>query len=278
MCTICQATLGRRSLLRNAVIGATVLATSPAWLDAVAHAEATEHTGSNTLSQDTAGVAAPTIRTRRQWGANEMIRSNQRQFAPVRKLIIHHTASPNNPRNPVAVVRFIQTYYTLDRAYGDTGYNFIIDHKGVIYEGRASRKYATGEPVTGEDANGWGVVGAHAKNNNAASCGICLIGDFDTGSPTDAALTSLTALLAWKANRHHIDALGHDAYIDIHGTHRTYPNICGHRQVGHTLCPGKRLTSQLPALRTEVARRAGHWSSATVDVAAVIRSESGPLR
>ena len=278
MCTFCTPSLDRRTILRHAIIGGSVLAASPLWVASLAHS-ATGVVGSARIPDvNTRALSPPAIVSRRQWGANEMIRANQRQFAPVRKLIVHHTASPNNPRNPLEVVRFIQTYYTLDRKYGDTGYNFIIDHKGVIYEGRASRRYSPGEPITGEDSSGWGVVGAHAKNNNAGSCGICLIGDFDTASPTDAALASLTTVLAWKANRHRIDATRSDTYVDIHGKRRTYPNISGHRQIGETLCPGKRLFALLPTIRTEVVYRAGHWAPITVDVPAVIRQESGALR
>lgn len=223
-------------------------------------------------------LAAPSVVTRRQWGADESIRVNQRSYAPVRKLIVHHTASPNRPTNPSEVVRYIQRYNTVDRKFIDTGYNFIIDHKGVIYEGRAARRYAAGEPITGEDNKGWGVVGAHAKHSNAGSCGICLIGDFDKANPTDAAIHSLISVLAWQSSRHRIDAKGSDTYIDTHGQQRRFANISGHRQVGFTACPGRRLFAAMPALRREVAHLAGEWDPFTVDLPAVLRRESGALR
>jgi N-acetylmuramoyl-L-alanine amidase len=223
-------------------------------------------------------VAPPPIVTRQQWRADETIRSNERAYAPVRKLIVHHTASENKPSSPVSVVRFVQKYHTTGRGFSDTGYNYLIDHKGVIYEGRAARQYTAKEAVSEEDNRAWGVVGAHAKGVNAGSCGICMIGDFELASPTDAAVASLVWLLAWKASYHRIDPLASEEYIDIYGGRRAFPNIAGHRQVGSTQCPGRRLYKLLPAIRDEVARRAGHWDPMTVDIPFVLRRESGQLR
>jgi hypothetical protein len=158
------------------------------------------------------------------------------------------------------------------------GYNYLIDHKGVIYEGRAARKYTAKEAVSEEDNRAWGVVGAHAKGVNAGSCGVCLIGDFDLGSPTDASISSLVWLLAWKAGYHRIDPAASEEYVDIYGGQRAFPNIAGHRQVGSTACPGRRLYKLLPMIRDEVARRVGHWDPMTVDIPFLLRRESGQLR
>jgi N-acetylmuramoyl-L-alanine amidase len=221
---------------------------------------------------------APPIVTRAQWGADEAIRLDARVFAPIRKLIVHHTASANQPSSPASVVRFVEQYHATGKGFSDTGYNFLIDHRGNIYEGRAARRYATNEAITGEDNKGWGVVGAHAKGHNAGSCGICLIGNFDNATPTDAALSSLVWLMAWKASRHRIDAHGSDEYINIYGQHDVFPNISGHRQVGQTLCPGSRLFKLLPTLRDEVGQLAGAWDPLTVDIPGVMRYEWGHLR
>ncbi len=37
----------------------------------------------------------------------------------------------------IAAIQQIYKYHTLDRDFGDIGYNFLIDHLGNIYEGRA---------------------------------------------------------------------------------------------------------------------------------------------
>jgi hypothetical protein len=301
-----RTTFDRRALLRTAMIGGAALAARTLWTPSAARASS-NNDGSSTIesasmAEDPAatsansagttgirgtrlipppnigGYPAPSILTRAQWGADESIRGDTRSFAPIRKLIVHHTASANRPSDPASVVRLVDQYHTTGRGYSDTGYNYLIDHKGVIYEGRAARRYAAKEPVTGEDFKGWGVVGAHAKGYNAGSCGICLIGDFETATPSDAALSSLVSLLSYKASRHRIDAHGKEEYIDMYGGHHVFPNISGHRQVGQTLCPGAHLFSMLPRLRDEVSANTGKWAEMVVDIPDLIRYEYGHLR
>ncbi|MCU1400272.1 MAG: N-acetylmuramoyl-L-alanine amidase family 2 [Acidimicrobiales bacterium] len=308
MCDACTPTFNRRSLLRGAAIGGVAAATGTLWMPNLVGraAAAGDSSGSSmesasmaedgTLSShaklsnssvaatrvipalNTKGVKAPPIMSRAQWKANEAIRLDSRAYAPIRKLIVHHTASANKPANPAAVVREVLAFHASGRGFSDTGYNFMIDHRGVIYEGRAARRYTPDEVITGEDTKGWGVVGAHAKGYNAGSCGVCLIGDFDTAAPTDAALNSLVWLLAWKACRHRIDANGKDDYFDIYGGHHVFANITGHRQVGQTLCPGSKLFAVLPAIREEVERSACRWQPLVVDTPGVLRYEWGSLR
>jgi N-acetylmuramoyl-L-alanine amidase len=221
------------------------------------------------------GPPAPHVVPRAAWHADESIRSPRRAFAPIRKLVVHHSATPSEPADPAGVVRAMYERDVVDRGYGDIGYNFVIDHHGVIYEGRYSRRYGD-EPITGEDHRGFGVVGAHAKNMNAGTCGICLIGNFETGHPTAAALASLTSLLAWKAGRHRIDATAADQFENVYGDWRQFGNVAGHRNIGDTLCPGRNLYAQLPGMRDEVAGAAGHWPTLIADVPRLQRVESSP--
>jgi hypothetical protein len=220
-------------------------------------------------------LAAPDVISRAEWGADESIRINERQYAPIRKLIVHHTASDNRPANPAAVVRETYRYHVQGRGFSDVGYNFLIDHRGRVYEGRFARRYAAGETITGEDVDGRGVVGAHAMTMNHGSCGVCLIGDFELAAPSDAAIVSLTGLLAWKAGRHRIDALADDVYENLYRSFFRFANISGHRDVGATACPGGRLESRLPAVRRAVAARAGAWPATVVNIPAVVRTERG---
>lgn len=221
------------------------------------------------------GVAPPSVTSRAGWGADESVRFNTRQFAPIRKLIVHHTASDNLPANPAAVVRQTYRYHAVGRGFGDIGYNFMIDHRGRVYEGRLARRYAAGETITGEDNRGWGVVGAHAKTMNHGSCGVCLIGNFELAAPTDAAIVSLAGLLAWKAGRHRIDGLEDDVYENLYKGFYRFENITGHREVGATLCPGRKLEAKLAAVRSTVANRAGRWPAQVVNIPAVVRTENG---
>jgi hypothetical protein len=220
------------------------------------------------------GVAPPKIVSRRQWGANERLRSPQRAYAPVRKFVVHHSASANNPRDPVAVLHLMYEWQVRQRGFADFGYNFAIDHRGTIYEGRWAREYGAGETPSGEDADGHGVLAAHAKGVNAGTCGIVLIGDFTKGQPTNAMIASLVHLMAWKAARHRIDGLRTDPYRTLFGDPREFPNISPHALVGRTICPGA-VTRQLPWIRQEVARRAGRYPAASVNLARTIRYRGG---
>ncbi|HEU0041530.1 MAG TPA: N-acetylmuramoyl-L-alanine amidase [Jiangellaceae bacterium] len=312
MCHACERSLGRRRFLHRALVGTGLAAVAgsvgevfgvvgaaatpggdPFENSAIGEDAAFGSMGSVGLSATPGGstgglvapdglvqvatatsVSAPPIVRRSQWGADETLRANERAYTPIRKLIVHHSASANRPSNPASVVRDMYRYHRA-RGYSDLGYNFVIDHKGVIYEGRYSRPYASGEQVTGEDGNGWGVVGGHAAKMNAAACGVVLIGDFTDSNPTDAAVASLVWLLSWKAARHRIDAINSDPYISLFGVRMTTPNLAGHRQVGETFCPG-RLSNLLPSIRTQVAANAGRWPAITINVPQVVRYELGP--
>jgi hypothetical protein len=216
----------------------------------------------------------PAIVSRKDWGADESIRTTARAFAPVRKIVVHHSASANNPRDPVGVVRSIYEFHVKERKFADVGYNFLIDHRGVVYEGRYARDYG-GEPRTGQDGEWRGVVGAHALGVNVGSVGICLIGDFSTQAPTEAAMNSLVAMCAWLSGRHKIDPVNSDDYLSLFGQRRTFPNISGHRQTVATGCPGDAMFARMGAVRQAVANWAGRFSAQTVDMASSVRYADG---
>jgi hypothetical protein len=217
------------------------------------------------------GIAPPAMVTRAEWGADESMRVRTGfGYAPIRKLVVHHTASENKPRNPSQVVRDLYHFHVKQKGFADLGYNFVIDHKGVIYEGRWARDYGS-EWHSGEDGDGYGVIGAHSQGSNAGSCGVCLIGDFSKAEPTYAAVGALLQLLAWKAARHRIDPDGSDEYIGLFGHHRTFYNIVGHRGVGDTLCPGRGLIQSMDWIRSEVRRRVGSFPAQTLHMGKVAR-------
>lgn len=226
-------------------------------------------------SVNTASVAAPPVVRRAEWGADETLRAPTRVFAPIRKLVVHHTATENRPADPAEVVRYVYRYHVGTKGYSDLGYNFMIDHRGTIYEGRYSRRYGS-EAINGEDHNGWGVVGAHAKAMNTGTCGICLIGNFDLAAPTDAALASLQWLLAYKASRHRIDLTDDDPFVNLYDEWYQFGNLSGHRNVGSTACPGAKLHAALPALRQNVTGQAGHWDALVADIPRLQRYEWTP--
>ena len=277
MCELCpdavdrRERVDRRDFLRRAVAGGVTVVAGTALFPAAAEA------GGTTAGPGTRAVAVtpPDIVTRAQWGADESIRDSARVFAPIRKIVVHHSASPNHPANPASVVRDIYALHVKGRHYQDIGYNFLIDHHGVVYEGRWARTYAAGQLHDGEDGHGRGVMGGHATGVNAGACGVCLLGDFTYALPTAAAMTSLVQLTAWKAGRFMIDPLSSDAFAPPYGARSTFPNIVGHRGVGSTVCPGRGVNSQLPWVRSQVQQKVGRFPSVTLDLLSLLHFSNG---
>ncbi|HVM02362.1 MAG TPA: peptidoglycan recognition family protein, partial [Acidimicrobiales bacterium] len=202
-----------------------------------------------------------------EWGADESLRKGTPAFAPITKLIVHHTVTPNDDPDPAATVRAMYAYHTRVRGWDDIGYNFLVDARGRVYEGRYARAYEPGEAPTGEDEDRRGVIGAHAEGANTGSAGVALLGDFTAAAPPPAAVAALEAWLAWKAARHRIDPLGSSAFTAPGaGAPRLFANIAGHRDVRATQCPGDRLYDKLPSIRLRAAELAsearvprGYW-------------------
>ncbi|HEY7627493.1 MAG TPA: N-acetylmuramoyl-L-alanine amidase [Ilumatobacteraceae bacterium] len=266
MCDLCNGedALPRRQFLRLAAVGAVTVAAGVA-LDHGTAAAKPKSSGSTTPKVER--VAAPAIVTRAQWGADESIRDNHIVgWAPFRKIIVHHTASPNGVKDPAAAVRFGYKLHVIDRKFTDIGYNFLIGPDGEIFEGRRARRYGKGELHTGEDGAGNAIIGGHTKGRNAGTCGIALIGNFMKTPPSNAAIESLIHLIAWEAQRHKIDPMGRDPYIATDSTHLDFFNIAGHRDIGSTLCPGTRMAASLGWLRKQVAERAGRFPERKADM------------
>ncbi|MDQ3879496.1 MAG: N-acetylmuramoyl-L-alanine amidase [Chloroflexota bacterium] len=208
-------------------------------------------------------VAQPTLIPRAGWGADESLRYDAagneiwaREFWPIQKLIVHHTATGNADPDPRATIRSIYYYHAVTQGWGDIGYNFLVDEAGNVYEGRASRTYAAGESPTGEDVNGNGVTAGHALGYNSGTVGVALLGTLTSRDATPAARDALERFLAWKADAHHLDPHGASLYTNpVNGTQQTFPNISGHRDVNSTECPGDVFYGTLPALRSAVANR-----------------------
>lgn len=153
-------------------------------------------------------------------------------FTNVTHLVVHHSAGTNTSNDWSAVVRAIWNYHTGTNNWADVGYNYLIDPNGVIYEGRGNN-----------------VVGAHFSGMNARTMGVCMLGNFQTSSPTQAMSDALTELLGWKACD--IDALPTSSAI-FAGNNTNLNVICGHRDSNNpatTLCPGDNLYPLLPSIR-----------------------------
>jgi hypothetical protein len=165
---------------------------------------------------------------------------------------VHHTAGINDDPNPAATVRAIYRFHTVDRGWGDIGYQFLIDGRGTVYEGRYTDR-TTATPVA-FDADGDVVVGAHVADHNNGNVGISLLGTYDDRRPSALAQRSLERLLASLSVRTGIDPTGWSWYrngaVEYFG-----PNILGHRHIGQTACPGRITFALLPTIRERVAQR-----------------------
>jgi len=189
--------------------------------------------------------------TRTEWGCPDGASTSHGAptYTLVSHIVIHHTATSNLAPSWPAVVRSIWNFHVFANGWSDIGYNYLIDQKGLIYEGRAG----------GDD-----VVGAHFICSNAGTAGIALIGTFGSNAaPTEEAISSLEALIAWICARNSIDPL----MATFHAPSQLeLACICGHCDGNlaspesgacpkNTECPGERLYAMLPEIRSAVSGR-----------------------
>ncbi len=101
--------------------------------------------------------------------------------------------------------------------WDDVGYHFVIGNGTFTPEGRMEE----GRPV-------W-AVGAHARDHNLESIGVCLVGNFEETEPGAAQGEALRELLARLTKEH---GIGRDGVV----LHRDVPGC-------RTACPGRHLAS-----------------------------------
>jgi hypothetical protein len=197
--------------------------------------------------------------TRAGWGADEKLRLTSsgkekwpQTFSAPQKFTVHHTAGRNDDPDPAATVRAIYRFHTIDRGWGDIGYQFLIDAKGTVYEGRQTDTTTTTPPAF--DAKGRVVQGAHVADHNSGNVGISLLGTYSSRRPSAATQSSLERLLASLVVKTGISPTGKSTY-DNGAVSFTGPNILGHRDMGATTCPGGETYALLPTIRKRVAER-----------------------
>ncbi len=152
-------------------------------------------------------------------------------YYSVNKVVIHHTTNTNNYTDPASQVRGIYNYHAYSLGWGDIGYNYLIDWRGNIYEGK----------LGGEEAKGY-----HAGVGNANSIGIAMIGTFINEIPTQAAQESLIKLIAEKAAFYGFTPkfnINPNNIYDIRDS-----TVLGHRNFQATECPGNSLYSILSSI------------------------------
>ena len=156
---------------------------------------------------------------RAEWGATGGTGGFQSDSPAL--VVVHHFGSPHvdadaRMEDEVRTMRGVERHHIEVNGWAGIGYNWIVMPSGRIYEGR-----------------GWLRIGAHARGQNASSCGMALAMDGTAHEPTEAALQALRELIA----------LG----VEV-GAITAEHEIVGHRDVGQTECPGDRLYARLPDL------------------------------
>lgn len=149
-----------------------------------------------------------TIIPRSAWGARSPREIQTVSWVKRTGFVVHHSDGPETQS-----VRAIQNFHMDTRGWSDIGYNFLIDYRGNVYEGR-----------------GWDRVGAHATGYNTATIGVCVIGNYMNKLPAAPALVSLIQLYGMAEH--------------MKGAKLA---LFGHREVGKTDCPGDRLYSWVHA-------------------------------
>lgn len=187
------------------------------------------------------GLAVParamTIKPRSSWTSEPP--TGPLSSEDVRFLIVHHSASHNghSSEDVPAILRSWYAFHTgPEKGWPDIAYNFIIDSEGGVWEGRQG---SLDGPVAGSATGG----------NQGYTQLVCLIGDYNSASPTQDSLDSLVALLAWLADRYEVStAPGAEVTFTSRGSNKwpegtevTTPTITGHRTMSQTTCPGDNL-------------------------------------
>ena len=198
-------------------------------------------------------VNRPAMTLRAGWGPDKSLATNYSDpeyIDKIQAVFVHHTVGSNDYScaESAALVRGIYAYHVTPRegyeGWKDIGYNFLVDKCGQIFEGREG----------GADLP---VLGAHTYGFNSYSTGIALLGNFETGKPTTAALNSAARVAAWKLGQYGVSPSGSvtltaaaDTGVYKKGAQATLKTISGHRDGFATVCPGPTLYAKLPAIRT----------------------------
>jgi hypothetical protein len=211
--------------------------------------------------------------TREDWGCDEAGSAYpwKPMFVPVKKILVHHTATSNTYADGAAEVRAIYAYHAVTKQWGDIGYNVLLDRFGNVYEGRRGRDKkpvaappaeVVSSPLVREVLSG-GVVAGHCYSHNYGSTGMAVLGDFtkrkiNTSNATDQALlNALDDLVVYECGRAGLAAIDSSEFLRSDGAwHEAMPTITGHKDDEATACPGTSLYSYVTnTLRAKVAGR-----------------------
>lgn len=177
---------------------------------------------------------------RARWKARAT-RPNVSKMGNIRAITIHHTGEPTSPALSsdtmvVAYMQKLQRYHQSVKRWADIGYHYLIDSRGIIWEGRAIRHQ-----------------GAHAGNPalNKGNVGIALIGNFDRDKPTRVQVDAMQNLVTELCKAHEVPS-------SRVFTHQECKEAAG---LGMTDCPGQNLEGWVKRMVNSLAARSKRISS-----------------
>ncbi|GAA3762174.1 hypothetical protein HDA32_005791 [Spinactinospora alkalitolerans] len=199
--------------------------------------------------------------SRAGWGADESLRFDEHgndlwpaEFSPVQALTVHHAAMPVDADRR-ATVRAVYQLHAVEQAWGDIGYHLLIDPEGTVYEGRVSGDdrlpVFSGVPRPGGARS---VTAGHVGGYNSGNIGICLLGDFTSEMPSEAARDGLVRVLRLLCLLTGVDPMERIDYVNpVNGVTAAVHGLSRHRDWLPTECPGNAFAENFAALRERVA-------------------------
>lgn len=132
-----------------------------------------------------------------------------KHIGDVKHIVIHHSATDTGS------VTHFRCFHRAVFSWLDVGYHYVIGNGSYSGDGEVEK----GRPE-------W-AIGAHARNQNKYSLGICLVGNFQKDNPTPAQLESLGKLLRELLEKYELDPEAISRHCDLPGM--------------DTECPGENL-------------------------------------
>ncbi|MEE1833924.1 FG-GAP-like repeat-containing protein [Streptomyces sp. SP17KL33] len=207
-------------------------------------------------------VTRPPIVSRAAWGADESAVTGTAEYLDrISAVFVHDTGGTNayNCAESPSLIRALMADDIGTAGRGDLGHNFVVDKCGRIYEGRAG----------GADLS---VRGAHTPGFDGESTGVAVLGDFDGGGPSRAAVESVARLAAWKLGQYAGDPTGRvtltaseDTGVYTRGESAELDVISGGSDAASLTSPGAGLYAELPEIRRYAASPARGSAIPTAD-------------
>ncbi len=166
-----------------------------------------------------------TVNKRSEWTMFKPKTWLLRESGKFDRVTVHHTGKKSHSRtHRNAVIHNMSGILKahLDRNYGDIGYHILIDTAGRVWEGR-SLAYE----------------GAHVLDQNERNIGIAFLGNFEKEEVAEKQIKTLGVLVEAVCDHYEIKQ------------HRIY----GHRDLGHSICPGRNMYRYVLGLRESSAKK-----------------------